>query len=145
MTQGITQGMTPAEIFTSQFDAFLRGDLDAFLEHWAEDCTFRDMTEPEPRHGHAALREYMAAYAEELLEIEASVPTLFCTETQAVAELVMSGRWIGEGAAPGGTRVTMRYCVVDHVRDGLVQTETVYWNPQELADQLAGASAAASR
>jgi hypothetical protein len=33
-------------------------------------------------------------------------------------------------------RVTLGFCVVDEIRDGLVQRETVYWNPQTLADQL---------
>jgi len=135
-------GMTPAQIFESQFAAFLRGDLDAFLDHWAEDCTFRDMTEPEPRVGHAALREYMAAYAQDMVDMETSIPTLFCTDTHALAELEITGTWRGEGAGPEGTRVTMRYCVVDVVRDGLVQEERVYWNPRQLADQLPAAAAA---
>lgn len=133
----------PTEIFVSQFDAFLRGDLDAFLTHWAEDCAFRDITEPTVRVGHAELYEYMSAYAEEMTEIESSVDTLFGTESQALAEISITGTWIGEGAAPDGNRVTMNYCVVDHVRNGLVQSETVYWNPEQLAQQLAGSAPAA--
>jgi steroid delta-isomerase-like uncharacterized protein len=135
---------TPAEIFMSQYEAFLRGDLDTFLEHWAEDCTFRDMTEPAPRKGHAPLYEYMSAYARDMTEIETTVDTLFCTDTQALAEISITGTWRGEGAAPEGTRVTLNYCVVDHVRDRLVQTETVYWNPQQLAEQLPAPAALAA-
>jgi steroid delta-isomerase-like uncharacterized protein len=134
--------LTPADIFRSQFDAYVRGDLDAFLKHWAENCTFRDMTEPAPRVGHEELRAYMSAYARDMTEIETRIDALFCTDSHALAEISITGTWRGDGAGPAGTRVTMNYCVVDVVRHGLVQKETVYWNPQQLADQLRAAAAA---
>jgi ketosteroid isomerase-like protein len=126
----------PEEVFKSQFDAYVRGDLDRFMEHWVEDCTFRDMTEPGPRKGHERLREYMAAYRESMADIDTQITTLVGSGDHAVAEIEVSCTWLGEGAAPGGTPVKLNFCVVDVVRDGLVQAETVYWDSQQLVNQL---------
>jgi ketosteroid isomerase-like protein len=130
---------TPEDVFKSQFEAYVLGDLDAFIDHWAPDCTFHDITEAEPRKGHEQLREYMATYRQSMTDIETQMTTLFGSGDRALAELVMSCTWLGEGAGPGGTPVMLNFCVVDVVRDGLVQTETVYWDSQQLANQL-GAS-----
>ena len=122
--------MSPEQVFIRQLDAFVRGDLDEFVEYWSPDCTFRDITEPEPRRGRAQLREYMARWLQDMTDVEVRIATLFGNGDRALAELVQSGTW------RGGTPITLNVCVVDVIRDGLVQTETVYWDSRQLSAQL---------
>jgi hypothetical protein len=101
-------------------------DVEAFLAHFAPDCIFRDMSEPGPRVGHDELREYMTAYLEVMAEMEVEYLTLFGEGEFVLAEFVIRGLYRGDGADPGGTPVTLQYCAVDQIRDGLVQRETSF-------------------
>jgi hypothetical protein len=93
------------------------------------------MTEPEPRRGIAAVREYMTDYLRVVTNVEAEILTLLGTGEYAIAELVISGIWNGDG--PGrGARVSLNYCVIDHVIDGLIEAEIAYWDSGQLAAQL---------
>ena len=61
---------------------------------------------------------------------------LFGEDDFVCAQFILHGTYTGDGAPNGGVRIALHYCVIDTIRDGLVQTETVYSNPQELLDQL---------
>jgi ketosteroid isomerase-like protein len=126
----------PEAVLASQFQAFVDKDLDGLLAHWQPDCTFRDLAEPAARHGLEDLRAYMAENMARMHDIDARFVALVGSGDQALAEILMDVTWRDETTPPGGVRVTLGFCVVDEIRDGLVQRETVYWNPQTLADQL---------
>ncbi|ANS31894.1 hypothetical protein R1CP_36440 (plasmid) [Rhodococcus opacus] len=129
------------DIFKSQAHAGLvKRDIDAFLAHFASDCVLRDMSEPQPRIGHDALREWVTGYLEAMTDTEVEYLTVFSNAEFVLGEFVIRGLYRGDGAAPRGTRVALHYCVIDQIRDGLVQCETVYGVPQELDQQLSAAT-----
>ena len=123
-------------------DGRVSRDLDAFLSHFAADCVFRDMSESEPRVGHLELRRYMTGYLEDMTQIEVEYLSLHGGVDFVVGEFVLHGLYRGQGAQPGGTRVSLRYCVIDELRDGLVARETAYPVPNELERQLESATSA---
>lgn len=130
---------SPPEVLAAQFQAFVDKDLEQLMSYWQADCVFRDMAEPEPRQGLAALREYMAANMERMHDVDARFTALLGSGQQALAEIEMDVTWHDESTPPGGVRVKLSFCVVDEVRDGRVARETVYWNPALLEAQLAAA------
>lgn len=130
----------PEQVLASQFQAFVDKDLDGLVAHWQPDCSFRDMAEPAERHGIVELRAYMAENMARMHDIDACFVALVGAGDHALAEIVMDVTWRDETTPPEGVRVTLAFCVVDEVRAGRVQRETVYWNPQTLADQLAAAA-----
>jgi hypothetical protein len=118
----------------------IKRDLDAFLGHFAPDCVFRDMSEAEPRVGHNALRQYMSGYLETMTDMEVEYLTLFSDAEFVLGEFVIRGTYWRDGENPSGTRVALRYCVIDEIRNGLIQRETAYPVPQELYRQLDAAT-----
>lgn len=123
---------SPEEIFKSQVHAGLVDrNVDAFVAHFAPDCVLRDMSEPKPRVGHEALREWVTAFHETMVDTTVEYLTLFSDAEFVLCEFVIRGLFLGDGAAPGGTRVALQYCVIDEFRDGLTQRETVYGVPYE--------------
>lgn len=125
------------DLFRSQVESIAtRRDLDAFVSHFTVDCVFRDMSEAEPRVGHLELRRYMARYLEDMTQIEVEYLSLRSGVEFVVGEFVLHGLYRGVDAKPGGTEVSLRYCVIDEIRDGLVASETAYPVPNELERQL---------
>jgi hypothetical protein len=123
-------------IFRSQVDAIaVDRDVDACLAHYEPHCVFRDACEPEPRDLDG-LREYLTVYLETYEDMEIEYKTVFSEGEFVVGEFAISALFRGDGADPGGTRVTVHYCIVNQIRAGLVLRETAYWAPQELDRQL---------
>ncbi|ORA24138.1 nuclear transport factor 2 family protein [Mycobacterium aquaticum] len=125
------------ETFKAQISAVVtERDLDLFSTLISPGCVFRDIVESEPRVGRDKFREYLSGFLNDLNDIKYEYVSLFCEGEFVAAEIDVDTLYTGEGAEPGGTRVTIRYCIVDQIRDGLVQRETVYWDPEQLARQL---------
>lgn len=128
------------DLFRSQVESIaIRRDLDAFLSHFATDCAFRDWSEDEQRIGHVELRQYMSRYLDDMAQIEVEYLSLRSGVDFVVGEFLLHGLYRGSGAEPGGTQVSLRYCVIDEVRDGLVVRETAYPVPNQLERQLESA------
>ena len=124
-------------LFRSQVESIaIRRNLDDFLSHFTSDCVFRDMSEAQTRVGHDELRRYMTGYLQSIAQIEVEYLSLRSGDDFVVGEFVLRGIYQGPGARPGGTMVSLRYCVIDEVRDGLVARETAYPVPNELERQL---------
>lgn len=133
--------LSPEGLFKSQVESIaINRDLDAFLSHFVADCVFRDLSEVESRVGHLELRRYMTRYLAEMTEMEVEYLSLRSGVDFVVGEFVLHGLYHGVGARPGGSRVSLRYCVIDELRDGLVASETAYPVPNELEMQLQAAN-----
>ncbi|MGG6383446.1 nuclear transport factor 2 family protein [Paenarthrobacter sp. NEAU-H11] len=127
------------EVFKGQVEAVaIKRDLDLFLTYISPDCVFRDMAEPQPRRGHQAWREFLVDYLQTMEDMKVKYLNVFTDGVHLAAETELQGVYRGEGADPGGTHVTFQYCFIDEIRDGLVVSEKVYWDPQDLARQLPG-------
>lgn len=128
---------SPEDLFRSQVDAIaVNRDLSAFLSHFVADCVFRDMSESLSRVGHLELRHYMTGYLRVMKQMEVEYLSLRSGVDFVVGEFVLHGLYLGAGAKPRGTRVSLRYCVIDEIRDGLIARETAYPVPNELERQL---------
>jgi len=92
-------------ILESELQAFARGDLDAVVEHFTENCVLTVMIDGLPVHGRNAARDYL----KELLEI---MPTSAVRMTSTVHNLEWDPReehevgfphiWVAHPMAPAG-------------------------------------------
>ena len=137
---------SPEEIFRSAMAAVAAGDIDAVLEHYHLDCIFTDMTEGVSR-SHGELRAYLEDYYAHLpidalrggLGIEhLGIVSVVVEGDRLAGEIEVEGRYVGEGAAPGGTPISLHYVVLDRYEDGRIMTETVYSDSAEFTNQLGG-------
>ncbi|WP_158087263.1 nuclear transport factor 2 family protein [Mycobacterium aquaticum] len=129
------------ETFKGQVEAAVEArDLELFSTFLAEDCVFRDVTEHEPRVGREKFVEFVKGLLADMTDTKNEYLNVFSDGEFVAGEVALHALYRGVGAAPGGTRVVMHYCIVDQIRDGLVQRETVYWNPDELNQQLPAAT-----
>jgi len=125
----------PEEIFRSAMDAVERGDIPAVLAHYHPDCTFTDMSEGASR-SHGELRPYLEDYYAHLPIDTLRVVSLVVDGNRLAGEIEVEGRYTGDGAAPGGTPITLHYVVLDEYEDGMIKTEKVYSDSAEFANQL---------
>lgn len=131
---------SPEDLFRSQVETIaVARDIEAFLSHFVEDCVFRDMGAREPAVGHVELRRAMIDFLAVMTQIEVEYLGLYSGADFVVGEFVLHGLYRGPDGPPGGTRVSLRYCVVDELRDGLVARETAYPVPYQLERQLESA------
>ena len=126
---------TPEEIFRSAMNAVAAGDVDAVLDHYHPDCTFTDMTEGVAR-SYAGLRPYLEDYYAHLPIDALRVVSVIVDGDRLAGEIEVQGRYVGEGAAPGGTPITLHYVVLDRYEDGRIMAETVYSDSAEFTSQL---------
>lgn len=128
---------SPEEIFRSAMAAVAAGDIDAVLEHYHPDCTFTDMTEGVSR-SHGELRAYLEDYYAHLPIDALRIVSVVVEGDRLAGEIEVEGRYVGEGAAPGGTPISLHYVVLDRYEDGRIMTETVYSDSAEVMNQLGG-------
>ncbi len=122
--------MTLAEadaLFARRRDAWLREDLDAYLECWADDMTFVSPVHQEPVRGRAAYAALIRASA------EAVRPLRFDVAHLAVREGVVLAEWEIEAEhRASARRLRWRGMSVAGYRDGLIVWWREYWNPAAL-------------
>jgi len=128
---------SPEQIFRSAMAAVAAGDVDAALEHYHPDCTFTDMAEGSSR-SYSGLRPYLEDYYAHLPIDTVRIVSLVVEGDRLAGEIEVAGRYVGEGAAPGGTPITLHYVVLDEYEDGMIKTEKVYSDSAEFANQLEG-------
>lgn len=128
---------SPEEIFRSAMAAVAAGDIDAVLEHYHLDCIFTDMTEGVSR-SHGELRAYLEDYYAHLPIDALRIVSVVVEGDRLAGEIEVEGRYVGEGAAPGGTPISLHYVVLDRYEDGRIMTETVYSDSAEFTNQLGG-------
>ena len=114
-------------LFERRRDAWLRGDLDAYLALWAEDTTFQSPVHAEPLRGRAAFGDLVRqsfAFAR---------PVAFEFTNIAVSGDVVLAEWrIAIERREGGRRIEWWGMSVAEVQDGLIRRWREYWNPADV-------------
>lgn len=122
--------MTAAEadaLFTRRREAWLREDLDAYLECWTDDMTFESPVHQPPVRGRAAYAAIVRASA------AAVRPVRFDVAHLAVAGDVVLAEWeIQAERRAGGTALRWRGMSAAGYRDGRIAWWREYWNPAAL-------------
>jgi uncharacterized protein (TIGR02246 family) len=119
-----------ASIVESQVAAFARGDADAVVEHFTEDCVLTVMGEG-ARHGRAAVREYLVDLFRAMPGGTASVVTMMAEGPEVVAEVDLCACWAGHSldAARTGGRARVRGYVRATVADGRIRRQWICSRP----------------
>lgn len=106
-------------------DAFNAHDLDAIMEHFAEDCSFDMPRGREPWGqrftGKAAVRAGLASRFQGLPDVHYGDDRHWVCGNRGVSE------WLLTGTAPDGRRVRVRGCDLWEFRDGKVIRKDSYW------------------
>jgi limonene-1,2-epoxide hydrolase len=114
-------------LFDRRRDAWLRGDLDAYLALWADNMTFQSPVHAEPLHGRAAFADLVRhsfAFAR---------PVAFDFAHVAVVGDVVLAEWrIAIERREGGRRIEWWGMSVAEVRGGLIRRWREYWNPADV-------------
>jgi ketosteroid isomerase-like protein len=107
--------------------AFNRGDLDAWIECWADDIDYRAVEGAPDDHGPIEGKDALRAYVEdwrETFDDFRTEPTelIDAGEDRAIAVMRISGR-----ARLSGVEVDLTFAVVYTLRDGKVARGREYW------------------
>jgi ketosteroid isomerase-like protein len=114
-------------LFARRRDAWLREDLDAYLECWAEDMSFVSPVHQEPVRGRDAYAELIRSSA------GAVRPVRFDVEHLAVRGDIVLAEWEIEAEhRASGARLCWRGMSAAGYRDGLIVWWREYWNPAAL-------------
>ena len=114
-------------LFERRRDAWLRGDLDAYLALWADDMTFQSPVHAEPLRGRAAFADLVR------LSFGFARPLAFDFAHIAVAGDVVLAEWrIAIERREGGRRIEWWGMSVAEVRGGLIHRWREYWNPADV-------------
>ena len=120
------------EIVRSIFEAFNRGDLDAFFdEYWADDIDYRAIEgapdDHGPIHGKAAIRAHWQDWLDTFDDLTAEPLELIdAADQQVVTVLRFGGR-----AKLSGVEADLTFAVVYTLRDGKVARGREYWTRDE--------------
>jgi uncharacterized protein (TIGR02246 family) len=116
-----------AALFARRRDAWLAGDLDAYLALWADDMRFQSPVHAEPLRGKAAFADLVRhsfAFAR---------PLSFEFSHIAVAGDFVLAEWaIAVERRDGARRVAWSGMSVAEIRGGLIQWWREYWNPADV-------------
>jgi ketosteroid isomerase-like protein len=125
------------EFVLAAFDAWNRGDHDAFVDAWAEEAEFwpfRAQIEGRAYRGHDELRSFIAEVAEEWEELRFEVDEI----RDAGEQMAGRGRLRARGRA-SGAEVNAQFGFVGGVRDRKVVYGRFFSNPAQ-ALEAAGLS-----
>ena len=115
-------------LFERRRDAWLRGDLDAYLALWAEDMTFQSPLHAEPLRGRAAFADLVRR------SFVFSRPLAFDFTHIAVAGDMVLAEWrIAVEHRDGGRRIEWWGMSVAEVQGGRIRRWREYWNPADVA------------
>lgn len=128
-----------AEVARGYFEAIAARDLDAALAMWAPGGIDRVVGQAE-----LLAPDGIRAYFEELFgafpDFKAELLDVFAEGERATLRWRTAGTFAGPGAfqglEPTGARVDVEGCDVTYVRDGLIQSNHVYFDATDLARQV---------
>ena len=123
--------MTTDEVLRAVLDGFNRHDLDAILEHFADDAVFESPRGPEPfgtRYtGKAEVRAGLAKRFEGIPDVHYGDDRHFVSAdgTRGASE------WTLTGTTTDGQRLEVRGCDLWTLRDGRIVVKDSYWKRVE--------------
>jgi ketosteroid isomerase-like protein len=114
-----------AAILESELAAFARGDVDAVVEHFTENCVLTVMIDGLPVHGRDAARDYFKELLQIMPTSTVRVTSSLATDAQVVAEVELRGRWPTD--APNGPELKRaKACIWSVLEDGRIREQRVY-------------------
>ena len=121
-------------------------DPDAVARCYATDAVSRDITVSEPLRGRDAIRNAAAMYMRAFPDIHLDIRRIACEGNVLCEEWRATGTHEGDlmGLQPTGRKGTTLGCNVIQVSDdGLIHSETTYWDAAGLYRQLGALGALA--
>jgi steroid delta-isomerase-like uncharacterized protein len=128
-----------SELVERLTDAWNRHDPDAVAACYSSDAVSRDVTLSEPLHGHQAIRNAAAMYMQAFPDITFEIRRIACDGQVLCEEWHATGTHEGDlmGLVASGRRSSVDGCNVMMVGDdGLIHSETTYWDAAGLYRQL---------
>jgi steroid delta-isomerase-like uncharacterized protein len=129
---------TAEEVVRSAFEALGRRDLEAMKEHYAEDVV-EDVVPIGVLRGRAAVLRFFGELFAAVPDLETRVGRVVPGESQVAIEWRMSGTFSGApflDIDPTGRRVEMRGFDLFEVSDGLISSNTGYYDGAEFVRQV---------
>jgi steroid delta-isomerase-like uncharacterized protein len=123
--------MTPEDVLRAVLDGFNRHDLDAILEHFADDAVFESPRGPEPFGtrfvGKDEVRAGLAKRFAGIPDVHDGEDRHFVSAdgTRGVSE------WTLTGTTTDGERLEVRGCDLWTLRDGRIVVKDSYWKRVE--------------
>ena len=119
------------EIVRQAAAAFNRGDLDTWVESWADDIDYRAiegaLDDHGPIHGKAEMRAYMQDWIDTFDQFKVEpLEVIDAGQDQVIAVLRNSGR-----AKLSGVETDLTFAVVNTIRDGKIVRGREYWTKEQ--------------
>ena len=135
--------MDPLQAVRDEIADLSRGDLEAVLGYYTDDVEFEDVSMPEPCHGKAAMRDFMAEFYRGFPDLRIELRNVVGDGPLVVAEYDLLGTHTGPFLDRGPTGRAFRIKAVSvYEHDGsLFIRETVYYDSASLLAQLDGQGA----
>ncbi len=134
----ITRRQAVEQRVRSYFEAMDRRDVDAMLEHWAEDG-FEDMVPVGVIRGHEELRKSLATQFAAMPDMRTTVTRLIAGEHNCAVEWRIEGTFDGGpymGLEPTGSHVELRGTDLIELEDGQITSLTAYFDSSSYARQI---------
>jgi steroid delta-isomerase-like uncharacterized protein len=134
----ITRRQAVEQRVSSYFEAMARRDVDAMLEHWAEDG-FEDMVPVGVIRGREELRKSLAAQFAAMPDMRTTVTRLVAGEHNCAVEWRIEGTFDGApymGLEPTGSHIELRGIDLIELEDGQITSLTAYFDSSSYARQI---------
>ena len=134
----ITKRKAVEEHVRSYFDALARRDVDEMVEHWSPDGV-EDIVPVGVLRGPAEIKAFFEGVIAAVPGAETTVSRVVAGERQAAVEWRMTGYFTGapfQGIDPTGRRVEIRGLDMLEVEDGLIVSNTAYYDGASFARQV---------
>lgn len=114
-----------AAILESELHAFARGDVDAVVEHFTENCVLTVMLDGLPVHGRDAARDYLKELLQLMPTSAVRVTSTVASDAEVVAEVELKGRSPSDG--PNGSELKRtKACIWSVLEGGRIREQRVY-------------------
>ena len=134
----ITRRKAVEERVRSYFEAMDRRDVDAMLQHWAEDG-FEDMVPVGVIRGREELRKSLSTQFAAMPDMRTTVTRLIAGEHSCTVEWRIEGTFDGApymGLEPTGSHVELRGVDLIELEDGQITSLTAYFDSSSYARQI---------
>lgn len=134
----ITRRQAVEQRVRSYFEAMDRRDVDAMLEHWAEDG-FEDMVPVGVIRGHDELRQSLTTQFAAMPDMRTTVTRLIAGEHNCAVEWRIEGTFDGApymGLEPTGSHVELRGVDLIELEDDQITSLTAYFDSSSYARQI---------
>ena len=114
------------------------GDADLVVAQYVEDCTFEDKAFGLVHHGHAGIREVFAFTFGMMPDFRVQYGKSILGDAVGAVEWTFTGSFHGayDGRQHDGTPVRIEGVSFMTLRQGLIVTNTDYWNVRTIEEQL---------